>query len=78
MKTVHEVSKISGVSVRTLHYYDSIGLLSPSAVTSAGYRLYDDSSLAKLQSILFSASWNFRSGKLKPFSKIRISIIFRL
>lgn len=53
MKTVKEVSEISGVSVRTLHYYDAIGLLRPTAVTSAGYRLYDDTALARLQSILF-------------------------
>ena len=65
MKTVHEVSKISGVSVRTLHYYDSIGLLSPSAVTSAGYRLYDDSSLAKLQSILFFRELEFPLREIK-------------
>ena len=65
MKTVHEVSKISGVSVRTLHYYDSIGLLSPAAVTSAGYRLYDDSSLAKLQSILFFRELEFPLREIK-------------
>ena len=65
MKTVHEVSKISGVSVRTLHYYDSIGLLSPSAVTSAGYRLYDDSSLAKLQSILLFRELEFPLREIK-------------
>ena len=41
MKTVKEVSKISGVSVRTLHHYDEIGLFKPTEVTSAGYRLYD-------------------------------------
>lgn len=52
MKTVHEVSQISGVSVRTLHHYDAIGLLRPTAVTKAGYRLYDDTALARLQSIL--------------------------
>ena len=42
MKTVKEVSTLTGVSVRTLHHYDDIGLLKPSAVTDAGYRLYDD------------------------------------
>ena len=42
MKTVKEVSRITGVSVRTLHHYDAIGLLKPTAVTEAGYRLYDD------------------------------------
>ena len=38
MKTVHEVSRCSGVSVRTLHHYDAIGLLKPTAVTAAGYQ----------------------------------------
>ena len=52
MKTVKEVSRLTGVSVRTLHHYDAIGLLPPSHVTEAGYRLYDDAALAKLQTIL--------------------------
>ena len=47
MKTVREVSKLTGVSVRTLHHYDAIGLLKPSRVTEAGYRLYDDTALAR-------------------------------
>ena len=47
MKTVHEASQISGVSVRTLHHYDAIGLLRPTAGTEAGYRLYDDTALAR-------------------------------
>ena len=45
MKTVSEISKQTGVSVRTLHYYDAIGLLPPASVTEAGYRLYDDAAL---------------------------------
>ena len=45
MKTVKEVSNLAGVSVRTLHYYDTIGLLKPTEVTGAGYRLYDDTAL---------------------------------
>ena len=49
MKTVHEVSELSGVSIRTLQYYDRIGLLSPTDRTEAGYRLYDDAALEKLQ-----------------------------
>jgi len=53
MKTVKEVSRITGVSVRTLHHYDAIGLLKPTAVTEAGYRLYDDAALERMQSILF-------------------------
>lgn len=52
MKTVKEVSKLTGVSVRALHHYDTIGLLKPSGVTDAGYRLYDDLALEKLYMIL--------------------------
>lgn len=53
MKSVHEVCKLSGVSRRTLQYYDEIGLLPPSAVKESGYRQYDDESLRSLWSILF-------------------------
>ncbi|BBN97603.1 MerR family transcriptional regulator [Sporolactobacillus terrae] len=53
MKSVKEVSKLSGVSRRTLQYYDEIGLLPPSAVKKSGYRQYDDESLRRLWSILF-------------------------
>ena len=59
MKTVKEVSALSGVSVRTLHYYDEIGLLKPTEVTEAGYRLYDDDALCRLQSILFFRELEF-------------------
>lgn len=52
MKTVNQVSKLTGVSVRTLHHYDAIDLLKPAAVTDAGYRLYDDAALEKLYMIL--------------------------
>lgn len=52
MMTVHEVSAISGATIRTLRYYDRIGLLSPAARTEAGYRLYDDAALTRLQRIL--------------------------
>ena len=52
MMTVHEVSKISGVSIRALHHYDKIGLLPATEVTNAGYRLYDDTALERLQHIL--------------------------
>jgi len=48
MKTVKEVSQIMGVSVRTLHHYDAIGLLCPTMVTEAGYRLYDEDALEQL------------------------------
>lgn len=53
MKTVKEISKITGISVRTLHYYDGIGLLKPTEKSEAGYRLYDDKALETLQQILF-------------------------
>lgn len=53
MKTVKDVSKITGVSIRTLRYYDEIGLLKPTALTEAGYRLYDNKALEKLQEIMF-------------------------
>lgn len=53
MKTVKEVSKITGISVRTLHYYDEIGLLKPTEISESGYRLYDDKALEVLQQILF-------------------------
>ena len=52
MMTVAQVSKRTGVSVRTLHHYDQIGLLKPTEVTDAGYRLYDDGALDKLFMIL--------------------------
>lgn len=52
MKTVKEIAVLTGVSVRTLHHYDAIGLLKPTAVTEAGYRLYDDAALERLYMIL--------------------------
>ncbi len=59
MMTVHEVSKLTGVSVRALHHYDQLGLLKPAAVTEAGYRLYDEDSLVRLQSILLFRELQF-------------------
>lgn len=52
MKTVKEVSILTGVSIRTLHHYDHIGLLKPTTATQSGYRLYDESALERLQLIL--------------------------
>ena len=57
--TVHEVSRRTGVSVRALHHYDSIGLLPPAAVTEAGYRLYDGAALERLQQILLFRELEF-------------------
>ena len=52
MKTVKEVSRLTGVSVRALHHYDAIGLLRPTQVTDSGYRLYDEPALERLYMIL--------------------------
>ena len=65
MKTVNEVSKLTGVSIRTLQYYDSIGLLKPRGYTEAGYRLYDDTSLERLQQILLFKELEFPLKEIK-------------
>ena len=59
MKTVQEVSRLAGISIRTLHHYDAIGLLSPTTTTEAGYRLYDEAALERLQCILFFKELEF-------------------
>lgn len=53
MRTVKEVSQITGISIRTLRYYDEIGLLKPIRISENQYRLYDDRALEKLQEIMF-------------------------
>ena len=65
MMTVNEVSKLTGVSIRTLQYYDTIGLLKPSAYTESGYRLYDDSALERLQQILLFKELEFPLKEIK-------------
>lgn len=50
---VHEVVNLTGITARTLHYYDEIGLLKPSIVTETKYRLYTEDDLSRLQEILF-------------------------
>ncbi len=65
MMTVHEVSELTGVSIRTLHYYDQIGLLPPARSTEAGYRLYDEAALERLQQILLFRELEF------PLKEIR-------
>ena len=65
MKTVSEVSRLTGISVRTLHHYDAIGLLHPTAVTKAGYRMYDDAALCRLQSILLFRELEFPLKEIK-------------
>lgn len=67
MMTVHEVSRLTGVSIRTLQYYDKIGLLKPSAYTESGYRLYDDTALERMQQILLFRELEF---SLKEISEM--------
>lgn len=59
MHTVKTVAAMAGVTIRTLHHYDRIGLLTPAATSPAGYRLYDDKDLARLQQILFFRELGF-------------------
>ena len=66
MKTVKEVSELTGISIRTSRYYDEIDLLKPAKVTEAGYRLYDESSLKILRQIMF-----FREMEV-PLSEIKV------
>lgn len=73
MMTVNEVGKLTGVSVRTLQYYDKIGLLHPTEYTQAGYRLYDDTALEKLQQILLFRELEF---PLKDIREIMESTSF--
>lgn len=65
MRTVKEVSELTGISIRTLHHYDEIGLLKPTSVTEAGYRLYDDAAMEKLHTILLFRELEF------PLKEIR-------
>lgn len=65
MMTVNEVSKLTGVSIRALQYYDRIGLLKPTGYTESGYRLYDDTALDRLQQILLFRELEF------PLKEIR-------
>lgn len=62
---VKEVADLVGISVRTLHHYDEIGLLTPDGATEAGYRLYSDHNLMALQQILFFRALGFPLKKIK-------------
>ena len=62
--TINKIAQIAGVTLRTLRYYDKIGLLTPSSRTEAGYRLYSDEDMERLQQILFFRELDF------PLSKI--------
>ena len=65
MKSVKEVSQLSGVSVRTLHYYDEIDLLKPSVVAENGYRYYNRDAVVRLQEILLYRELDFPLKKIK-------------
>lgn len=64
MKTVTEISRLTGVSVRTLHHYDAIGLLKPTATTEAGYRLYNEDALERLYLIIVYRELGFSLKKI--------------
>ena len=63
--TVHEVVNLTGITARTLHYYDEIGLLKPTEKSEAGYRLYDDKALETLQQILFFREFDISLKEIK-------------
>lgn len=69
MKTVKEISEITGISIRTLHYYDEIGLLLPTEKSEAGYRYYDDKALEILQQILFFREFDIPLKEIKSVIK---------
>lgn len=62
---VKEVSEMAGVSIRTLHHYDAIGLLAPSSTSPAGYRVYLEQDLERLQQILFFKEIGFSLNEIK-------------
>lgn len=62
---INEVAKLAGVSVRTLHHYDKIGLLHPAHVSESMYRIYDERDLSKLQQIMFFKELGFALEEIK-------------
>ncbi|MEG0919703.1 MAG: MerR family transcriptional regulator [Anaerovoracaceae bacterium] len=62
---INEVAKLTGITVRTLHYYDEIGLLKPSEITDSGYRIYNSTALETLQQILFFRELDFSLKDIK-------------
>ena len=67
MMTVHEISELTGLTIRTLQYYDKIGLLKPASYTDSGYRLYGDTEIERLQDIMLFRELEF---PLKDIIKI--------
>lgn len=65
MKSISEVAQLTGISTRTLQYYDKIDLLKPTKLTNSGYRMYNDEALEKLQQILFFKELDFKLKEIK-------------
>src|SRR6476646_8985296 len=63
--TVKKLAAMSGVSVRTLHFYDEVGLLKPAYVGANGYRFYEECQLLMLQQILFYRKLGFELKQIK-------------
>ena len=63
--SVHEVAKLTGITARILHYYDEMGILKPARLTEAGCRMYDDTAISRLQSILLFRELEFPSKEMK-------------
>ena len=69
MRTVKKLSELTGISIRTLHYYDEIDLLKPTECSHTGYRLYDDKALVTLQQILFFREFDMPLKEIKAIIK---------
>lgn len=69
MRTISQVAELTGISTRTLQYYDEIGLLKPSGLTQSGYRIYDDETLQKLQQILFFKELGFKLKEIIAYAR---------
>ena len=70
MYRVGELSRITNVSIRTLHYYDEIGLLKPSKTSEAGYRYYTKDDLVKLQQIIVLKKLGFKLSQIKEMTRV--------
>ena len=62
---IKEVADMVGISVRTLHHYDQVGILKPNSITPAGYRIYTDDDLERLQQVLFFKELDFTLLEIK-------------
>src|SRR3990170_4415689 len=63
--TVKAVANMAGITIRTLHHYDRVGLLKPASVSPSGYRLYSEADLERLQQILFFRELGFGLGEIR-------------